>query len=209
MPLPIDSLRPDTALLSALRADTRYDYSRELVPSQTSIWDVLQQRIYSYFVRLLNGFNGGDPSTLLITIAIIIIIAAIVVFLWKRPGFFFRTKKVVNEEVNDEDNIYGVDFDKEITKARTKGDWRRVVRLLYLQTLRSLADSHRIDWRPSKTPTQYTYEVKDDEFRQMTRIFLRVRYGGFPADEQMAEEMTTLQEKIVVLEDNDSRQSQL
>lgn len=193
---PADTLRPDTVLLSALRADSHYDYSRELIPSQDSVWDVVWQSIGRFLNKVFEGFNGGDPTPLFVTIAVLIVIAAVVIIIVKKPDLFFRNSKIVNEQVEDEDNIYGVDFDKEIAVARKKADFRHVVRLVYLQTLRLLADESRIDWRPSKTPTQYTYEFKTGEFQQMTRIFLRVRYGDFPADEALAAEMTTLQGSV-------------
>lgn len=197
MPVLSDTIRPDSALLSAFRADSRFDYNRELVPERDSVWQQLMDHVERYFHNLFHGVGGGDPTTLLVTIAVIILIIAAVVVI-RHSRFFYRNRNVMTAD-NDEDNIYGVDFEKEIAAARKKGDWRRVVRFIYLQTLRALADGHHIDWRPSKTPTQYTYEVKTDDFKQMTRLFLRVRYGGFPADEAMAEQMVTLKEKVLAV----------
>lgn len=196
MVIPADTLRPDSALLATLRADSRYDYARELVPSQTSLWDIVTNWLGKILDNISNSIDKGDYTFLFVTIAIFVIVGVSVAFYLKNPQLFSRNKKVKAEQEDEEDNIYGVDFDKEIAAAKKKGNWRRVVRLIYLQTLRTLSDSKRIYWRPSKTPTQYTYEVKTDEFREMTRQFLRVRYGGFSADEAMAEQMKALQKVV-------------
>lgn len=203
MILPADTLRPDTVLLSAMRADSHYDYSRELVPSDNGVWDVLMRKFDEMVSKLFEGVSTGDPTTLIIVIAILVLIVIAAVFIVKNPNLFYKNKKLTNDADSDEDNIYGVDFEKEIADGRKRGDWRRVVRMIYLRTLRVLADGKIIDWRPSKTPTQYTYEVRTDEFRQMTREFLRVRYGGFPADEAMAENMEKLSTAVSSLANDD------
>ena len=65
-----------------------------------------------------------------------------------------------------------------------------MVRLTYLKTLRALSDADLIHWIPSKTPLQYVAEYEDHHLRHATLVFVRVRYGGFEATEEMADEMT-------------------
>ena len=64
----------------------------------------------------------------------------------------------------------GVDFDKEIASATATGNWRDAVRYVYLKTLRCLSDYHRIDWQPSKTPSQYVYEERLPAFRREPQV---------------------------------------
>lgn len=101
----------------------------------------------------------------------------------------------------EEDTIYGIDFEKEISTAMLRNEYREAVRLLYLQTLKQLSDAEKIDWQPYKTPTEYTYELKPNAlrtpFRELTNRFLRVRYGNFEATEALFHEMQTLQREIV------------
>lgn len=52
-----------------------------------------------------------------------------------------------------------------------------------------LSDHQLIDWQPFKTPTQYAHEWKNRDFRQITNLFIRVRYGGFEATEEMLKDI--------------------
>lgn len=190
MTLPADTLRPDTLLLTDLRADNHYDYARELLPDNTtSIGDFVSEKTGSVIAKFFEALGNGEPKAIIVITAVACLLAVLTYFVVRYRRLFFGKKAITDSEPDNADNIYGRDFAAELAEARTKGDFRQVVRLTYLQTLRALADEKRIDWQPSKTPTQYTYEVKDAVFRQMTNNFLRVRYGNYPADEAMAEDM--------------------
>ena len=67
---------------------------------------------------------------------------------------------------------------------------------MYLQTLKWLSDNHLIEWQSFKTPTQYTKEWRNADFLKITRLFVRVRYGGFEATEKMIAEMRVCQEAV-------------
>ena len=95
-----------------------------------------------------------------------------------------------------EDTIYGIDFPSEIEKALENENFREALRLMYLQTLKSLSDYHQIEWQPFKTPTQYTFEFRQTDFKRMTSLFVRVRYGGFGADKDMIRDMHNLQASV-------------
>ena len=131
----------------------------------------------------------------------ILIVLLLIWFLYKkRPELFMRSGKKLAYHV-EEDTIYGIDFEKEISAAMLHNEYREAVRLLYLQTLKQLSDAEKIDWQPYKTPTEYTYELKANAlrtpFRELTNRFLRVRYGNFEATEVLFHEMQTLQREIM------------
>lgn len=197
MILPADTLQPDTAVLSALRESREYDYSREL---SNNIYDTLGQWVWHQVSQLLDSFfkalaSSGGQATLVV-LALVALAGVAAYILLRRRGLFKRKKDIAGDVADNEDNIYGVDFDKEITVARQRGDWCRVVRITYLKTLRMLADNKKIDWLSSKTPTQYSQEFASREFKSMTREFLRVRYGGFKADKQTADNMASMAETV-------------
>ena len=96
----------------------------------------------------------------------------------------------------EEDTIYDVDFTAVLAAAEQHGDWRQVVRLLYLQTLRLLNDAGRIDWQPSKTPAQYVREVGEQSFTGLSHHFVRIRYGNFEATEAVCQTMKGLQAQL-------------
>lgn len=193
------TLRPDTTLVHAFQQSGDYDYSKELFQSGFSIWDWLWQHVADFLARVFRGVAhiGGVPTWVWIVLAVVVLMVIIGLFVIRKHGLFYRNRQVEEEEADEDDNIYGVDFDAALAKALVKANWRGVVRLRYLQTLKALADAGRIDWRPSKTPTQYTREVTAEPFRAMTRLFLRVRYGGFAADEAMAAQMQGWQKQVM------------
>lgn len=66
------------------------------------------------------------------------------------------------------------------------GNYRLVVRLLYLKTLKQLSDRELIHWLPEKTNQAYVLEIADQakqqEFAQLTTQFEYIWYGEFFID---------------------------
>lgn len=195
---PSDTLVLDTARLQVWRQDGDYDYSRELVPSQTSLMEWLSRQ----FSKVMRSIFGSDfyqeyGDAMWILIGLIAVLAIFLFLFYKHPELFGRSGKVKQADYEvTEDTIYGVDFQQEIEKAMARKDYREVLRLTYLQTLKTLSDNHRIEWQAFKTPTQYTYEFRQADFRKMTNLFVRVRYGGFEATEAMIEEIHSYQQSV-------------
>ena len=102
---------------------------------------------------------------------------------------FINLKKAKDEDDYEvvEDTIYGIDFEKEIADAIESGNYRKAIRLRYLQCLKTLSDNDAIDWRIHKTPTQYTREFKNEDFKNLTRQYVLVRYGGYKATPEIYE----------------------
>lgn len=191
-----DTLQIDQQLLEQLQQDPRYAYTiEEEKPSLLSEW---LHKLGEWLSLHLDG--GSFP---LRPIIYSLCTLAVIAFIWwlVRSGMMnklFRrnpeAKPVDMEEA--EQDIHHVDFDAELERALALGDYTRAVRLLYLQTLKQLSNTGHIDWQPQKTPTQYTFEIGSSEFRQLTNHFMRIRYGGFEADEQLYLTMKALQDKV-------------
>ena len=184
---PSDTLVIDTARLQVWRRDDDYAYGRELV-----------KRLNEFFENIFgSNFYQDHHDTLWICIGLAALGAVLVFLLWKHPELFARSgrRKPMEYEVT-EDTIYGIDFPSEIEKALENENFREALRLMYLQTLKSLSDYHQIEWQPFKTPTQYTFEFRQADFKRMTSLFVRVRYGGFGADKDMIRDMHNLQASV-------------
>ena len=195
---PSDTLVIDTARLQVWRRDDDYAYGQELVPSQDSLMDWVAKRLNDFFENIFgSNFYQDHHDTLWICIGLAALGAVLAVLLWKHPELFARSgrRKPMEYEVT-EDTIYGVDFPSEIKKALENENFREALRLMYLQTLKSLSDYHQIEWQPFKTPTQYTFEFRQADFKRMTSLFVRVRYGGFDADRDMIRDMHNLQASV-------------
>jgi hypothetical protein len=190
---PVDTLICDTMQLAAWRQDGAYDYNRELVSTQDTLTEWLQEKFFELLSELLGSEAATTIGRPLLYVLGAIVVGIILWFVYRNhPELFARRRKTTAEEGWEEETIYGIDFDKETQQAVTRGDWRQAVRYTYLKTLRWLSDCHHIDWQPSKTPTQYVYEERHPAFRQLTTHFLRVRYGNFEATEALYEEVKQL-----------------
>ena len=192
-------LRPDSLLLQQLQEDPSYDYSRDIVQvEQESLLDWLSRVIGQWLDKVFSSKPMETMGTWFWpTMAGILLLLVVAFVYWRRRSLFTSAgKRTEALDDPDEDTIYGIDFAQAIGKARDKRQWNEVLRLTYLQTMKALSDASLIDWQPHKTPTQYLREVSTDAFRIFTNNFLRVRYGGFMADEALCNEMQALQTQI-------------
>jgi len=139
---------------------------------------------------LFEGFDGWNLSNrnveILNWILIIAIIIGILIGLFIKFGNF--SSSTTRVEIPEEDTIYGVNFKKMLAELEKGDDVYQCIRVRYLYLLRQLHDSRRIYWELYKTPNQYTYEEKSAEFKQLTNIFMKVRYGNYKATAEMYEE---------------------
>jgi hypothetical protein len=197
----VDTLCCDTAQIHAWQSDAAYDYQRELVNWHPSLWDW----VIMYLNGLLSSIFGSETANAITRPVLIGLGVALLLFVvWfvyrTRPELFMRNKRSAIATVNEE-NIYGIDFESVIREALADSDYRQAVRYVYLQTLRYLSDHTLINWMPQKTPTQYVGEYSSDEFRQLTRHFLRIRYGNFQATSATYDEVCRLQSSIIPKEE--------
>lgn len=195
-----DTLLYDTAKIARYQADSHFDYNSQLVHKNFNLYEI----VINWFRELMQRFFGSViadkySGTILAVFFVLFILLLIFVVYKKRPELFYREKKFMKYNV-EEETIYGVDFNSEINNALSRKDYQLAVRLVYLQTLKHLSDFRCIDWQTYKTPTEYLYEMKrkelNDEFRQLTNRFLMVRYGNFEATESTYETVKNLQQII-------------
>lgn len=195
---PSDTLVIDSAKHSVWRQDGAYDYGRELVPHQDTFGEWLQDRLGDFTDEIFRNVFAQNREWMWTVLGIIVILAILWIVFVVRPSVFMRSGKKTDSLDYDvtEDTIYGIDFPSEIEKAISRHDFREALRLMYLQTLKWLSDNHQIEWQSFKTPTQYTKEWRNADFLKITRLFVRVRYGGFEATEEMIAEMRVCQEAV-------------
>ena len=197
-----DTIIYDAQKIADYHADSRFDYNAQLYMPDYSWFDFIKM----WFNRLMNAIFSGkfeeNVTTPIMIFLFFAIIISILFFLYKkRPELFMREKKIAPLPYDiEEENIHGIDFNKEIYTALDCSDYRLAIRLLYLQTLRLLSDNNLIDWQIHKTPTEYLYEIRNHEmkplFRELTNRFLRVRYGNYTATPELYDTMRNLQTDI-------------
>jgi hypothetical protein len=96
-----------------------------------------------------------------------------------------RSTEVPYDELPED--IEEMDFEQLIRQAKQKKQYRRAVRLLYLETLKTLTRQQLIHWQPNKTNHDYLEELKGaacyQDFFDLTLRFEYVWYGDFPIGE--------------------------
>lgn len=196
-----DTLCCDTAQIHAWQSDAAFDYQREFADMQPDLWDWLLMQLGDLLMSLFGSERASAITRpVLITLGVILLLL-VAWFVYKaHPELFLRNKRS-DSGVQTEETIYGIDFNAVIQQAVADGDYRQAVRYVYLQTLRHLSDHSLIDWMPQKTPTQYIIEYNKDDFRQLTNLFLRVRYGNFDATPAMYDGVLRLQSSIIQQEE--------
>lgn len=169
----------------SLQKEFHYD---DQTPAGASLWD----RFWSWFWDLFSATLENKYSGTLIKYLVIVVVAVLVIFaVIKLIGLdlnIFTGKSKAVEVPYDEslENIHEINFNEEIEKAVTSGNYRLAVRLLYLRSLKLLSDRALINWQPDKTNQAYVEELIDlerkQQFRVLTLQFEYIWYGDFPID---------------------------
>lgn len=140
-----------------------------------------------------NWFND-TYATFSIVFLVLLVCAVFGYVIYKRFG---TMQSRVDVDVMEEDTIYGIDFETNIKQMEEEGNYFQCIRLRYLELLRILHDGRKILWLPSKTVTQYTFEMPTKEFRDITNIFMKIRYGNYPASKELYAETCKLYDMVL------------
>ena len=200
--LQADTIIYDMQKIAAYQADKRFDYDSQLDLPDYSWFDLVTRWFNRFLNSIFSGKIGENVTTPILIVLFIAALLTVFYFLYKkRPELFMRSKKTKPMPYDlEEENIHQINFDKELSVALANRDYRLAVRLLYLQTLRFLSDNSLIDWQIHKTPTEYLYEIANNEmkqpFRTFTNHFLHVRYGNCKASFELFETMRDMQTSI-------------
>ncbi len=206
MPVTVaDTLAVDSTRLHDIFDGVAHNYDNELMGDESrSLLDMFFDWFSDWIKDLLNSVEPSDPGNSLFWWCVGFVLLGLVVWLIARSKLrlFWRKGKDKEDYTIEDDNIYAFDFDREIADALAGGNYRHACRMVYLQTLRRLSDAQQVEWRPYKTPTQYTAECSRESFVAMTQQFLRVRYGNRPASRDTYDQMVQWQADTLTLIDN-------
>lgn len=137
--------------------------------------------------------------TIMWVIIICCFVAIIVLYLASdRVGLFrSRSHQIAQDETGENDipeNIFEINYDKEIDKAQTAGNYRLAVRLQFLKLLRSLAEKQIIQYAPARTNFDYLVQLHKStwyhDFFRLTRHYEYVWYGQFPIDKHQYDQVS-------------------
>jgi hypothetical protein len=101
-------------------------------------------------------------------------------------GLFRKPNKPIgdSEEGNIEtDNIFEINYQREIDKAVSNGNYRLAVRLLFLRSLKNLSDKKVIQYKQDHTNFDYLLQLHStkyyEDFFRLTRNYEYSWYGQF------------------------------
>lgn len=142
-------------------------------------------------------FQKGWFRNLLWVIILSSFIGVVLWYLVVSNIFIFRknAKTISREEdvAENKDDIFSLDYDKEIAAATAGGNYRLAVRLWYLQTLKTLAERGMIQYRFGRTNQDYVAQLSRHsqyrDFFRLTRNFEYTWYGQFPLSAEAYEMM--------------------
>lgn len=106
-------------------------------------------------------------------------------------GLFRKRPLLVSEDPSAElempENIFEINYQRELDKAISRGDYRLGVRLLYLQLLKRMAEKNVISYKQDKTNSDYLFTLLSsryyDGFFRLTRHYEYTWYGHFEVPE--------------------------
>ena len=124
-------------------------------------------------------------KTLLWLVIIVVFLAVVIFYLADSNfGLFRQNKKVKTREDPDmeemPEDIFAINYQKEIDKAVMNGDYRLAVRLQYLRLLKNMAGKNMIRYQQDKTNLDYLMQLHHTGFYQdFFRITLHYEYSWY------------------------------
>lgn len=124
----------------------------------------------------------------LIWLIIIGCFAAFIMIYLKNSNVLLFRKKPKNitstaEEEMETDDIFGINYSKEIEKAVNRSNYRFAVRLMFLRLLKQLAEKNIIQYKQDKTNLDYLLQLNRtnyyQDFFRITRNYEYSWYGQF------------------------------
>jgi hypothetical protein len=133
---------------------------------------------------------NGTPKWIKTAVWVIIIAAFLAALIWYLVSsnivIFARTQKQIMTEKEDEEleeDIFHINYQREIEKAIAGANHRLAVRLMFLRLLRNLSDKKVIQYRPERTNFDYLSQLSPtgyyNDFFKLARNYEYVWYGKF------------------------------
>lgn len=180
----------DEEYLHNLNKSEAYNYDKtiEVKSGQNPLLEILGL-ILSGLAWFLNSVFGYMIIAFLIGLLIWMLI--------RNSKNIFEKKKSKEKEkliVLDPVEVEEKDYNKLINAALKKGDFRFAIRFGFLSCLKYLHKNECLEWKMDKTNLDYLMEIPHDlhvHFNSMTLIYEQVWYGGFKANKELFDALTS------------------
>ncbi|MFP4096491.1 MAG: DUF4129 domain-containing protein [Cyclobacteriaceae bacterium] len=190
-------------VMERYRNDSDFDY-RFGYEQTISWWEQFKRWLSEKLSWLFGSVQIDFPIDWLLYIfcAAIIIFAILKLTGVSISGLFRRDERAgdIGMQQVTEQPIHEINFEEEISKAQQAQDYRKAIRLLYIFTLKRLADADLIHWHPGKTNADYQRELRSSpllpNFRSLSIYYEYAWYGEFPVDARLYEQVNQLHRQI-------------
>ncbi|MCB0836122.1 MAG: DUF4129 domain-containing protein [Bacteroidetes bacterium] len=166
--------------LEKFQDDKNFQYGEEPLPEK--------------FEPRKKNTNLGGLMEILMYVAIVALII-VLIYLVSKNTVSKSSRKITSDEIPElvEKDITEVDFDELIKRTAASGDYRKAVRLLYLESLKTLNHKKWINWKPYKTNYEYQLELSgtklQSSFDRLTYNFEYIWYGHFDIDQAVYQQL--------------------
>ncbi len=174
----------DESKLNELRKDKDFDYSQAPTVGE-SLWERFWRWLKEILAKILRGAVTTDWGRVLLYAGCLAVLVVVVMALLKVDAFkvFFKGADVSSVAGVFHEDIHAMDFEALIKEAVEQNDFRNAVRLVFLYSLKLLADGQHIQWQPGKTNHDYLDELETQELKtglsELSFYFDYAWYGGF------------------------------
>ena len=190
-------------VMERYRNDSDFDY-RFGYEQTISWWEQFKRWLAEQLSRLFGSVEIDFPIDWLLYIfcAAAIIFAILKLMGVSIGGLFRRDESAGRMDMQPvmEQNIHKINFEEEISRAQQSQNYRKAVRLLYIWTLKRLADADHIHWHPGKTNADYQLELQQSpllpDFSSLSIYYEYAWYGEFPVDAPLYEKVNRLHRQI-------------
>src|ERR1043165_1444161 len=172
----------DSSSLAKYKAERDFNYNTEVAKEEgQSLFGYITSVLWNKFFHSEVGCITASDVVVYALIAFAAIMLIIQVFKVRSTGMFAKGADRLADFKVETENLEKDQFDKLIEEAKTAGNYRLAVRLLYLKMLKAMSDAGLIKWQRHKTNFEYYYELKGEnirsEFHTLTLVFESVWYG--------------------------------
>lgn len=180
------------------KSDTDFQYEKEAIETP-SLWDRFWMWFWNWYDEIMSTTAGRTTMNIIYWVLGISAIAFFVyrVMRMNKVALFANPSLSSSAYTVEDENIHAISFDAAIQEALQNGNYRLAVRLLYLQSLKILADKNLIAWLPNKTNADYLREINSTQlqqpFKTITHIFEYAWYGNLAVT---GDDYTEMKEKF-------------
>ncbi len=169
-------------------ADDDFVYDRRPVNEKENLFVRFLRKIRQWWQSL---FDESTPLwvNILVFGTMLLVLVGLLLYIFDVDvrTIFGRSAKQISMDFEEmPTDIHSLDFSELVQNAVNEGEYRRAVRLLYLESLKELSKRGWIDWQINKTNHDYQLELSNTRvalpFDDLTLHYEYVWYGDFPID---------------------------